>query len=245
MRFKKASDVKWYLYMSDSKLDMLFRQVASPDRERKTIEWSLDAKIAKLGRKKETEEASDRDAQLRAVVVALEESECIGTIESPKEYVRGTLPMRWGLLKDVGRPNEEPPLVFFGGEAGDTVFGFGGSSRHVIGNYGASATGSRSATPYLISHLLSGLGLPLEGWNAPHPLAADDYDYQTFIAVILATEHLLKKQGPTQNLEFLAKTLITDTYPNPYREDRRTNFVLGTPLYVALSRPLPAEFTEY
>ena len=72
--------------------------------------------------------------------------------------------MKWGLYGDAGRPTDEPPLVYFGGQTETTIFGLGGSTRHVIGFEGATSTSSRSATPYLVAHLLE--GLEPDGWHA-------------------------------------------------------------------------------
>src|SRR6185437_7872685 len=143
---------------------MLYQQVASSGKDKKSIEWGVDLKAFKFIRKSEEEGEPDRDDKLKIILRELDEAELVGTIDEPKEYVKGTLPIRWGLFRDWGRPMEEPPLVYFGGRTETTVFGFGGSSRHVVGNAGASATGSRSVTPSLVAHLLDGLGMSCQGW---------------------------------------------------------------------------------
>jgi uncharacterized protein DUF7019 len=74
--------------------------------------------------------------------------------------------MTMGLYGDAGRPTDEPPLVYFGGRTETTIFGLGGSTRHVIGFEGAISTSSRSATPYLVAHLLEGLEIEPDGWHA-------------------------------------------------------------------------------
>lgn len=143
MKFKNAAELKYYLYVSKAKLDMLYDQIAFSGKEKKSVEWVLDLKPFKASRKSEREDEPDRDDKLKAVIEALEQSQIVGTVDEPKEYVKGTLPMRWGIYRDAGRPTEEPPLVYFGGRTEQTIFGFGGSSRHVEGNAGCAATGSR------------------------------------------------------------------------------------------------------
>ena len=231
MAFKKAADCKYYLYISNSKLEMLCQQVASSGKDKKSVEWGVDLRAVKFIRKSEVEDEPDTDDKLKIILRELDDAGLVGTIDEPKEYVRGILPMRWGLFRDWGRPTEEPPLVYFGGRTETTVFGFGGSSRHVIGNVGASATGSRSVTPSLIAHLLDGLDMPRQGW------CVDGYvidDYDAYSAIELATDHL---KGPEQNLEFCAKTLLQGAIG--------MKILLGSPLYVALASPYPADLSNY
>lgn len=79
-----------------------------------------------------------------------------------------------------------------------------------------------------------------EGWRAYAP--TDDTEYQAFVAVAFATDHL---KGPLQNLEFYAKTLLTGKVVDRQHghEDWRRVF-LGTPLYVALAAPYPPDFDD-
>jgi hypothetical protein len=239
-RIKNSSELKYYLYISTSKLEMLYQQVASSGKDKKSVEWGVDLKAVKFIRKGEAEDEPDRDDKLKLVLQALDDADLVGTIEEPKEYVKGTLPMRWGLLRDWGRPTEEPPLVYFGARTETTVFGFGGSSRHVIGNAGASATGSRSVTPYLIAHLLDGLAMSREGWGAYQKYDSDD-DFDTFSAVKMATDHL---KGPEQNLEFYTKTLLRGKLWGSHGQVG-TKVFLGSPLYVAMASPYPEDLSNY
>jgi uncharacterized protein DUF7019 len=240
MRFKNASEFKYYIYISIAKLDMLYNQVASAAKEKKSIEWTIDLKALKFSRKNESEDEPDREDKLKAVIDALEYSQLVATVDEPKDYVKGTLPMRYGVYRDSGRPDEEAPLVYFGGATEETVFGFGGSTRHIEGNAGCSATGSRSATPYLIPHLLRGLGQPYSGWNA-FPHAAMTEDQMVCEAITLATDN---NPGPTQNLEFFAKTLFRSNRYDKLR-GKTMRVLLGTPLYVALASPYPNDISNF
>ena len=240
-RIKNASELKYHLYVSNSKLEMLYEQIVSSGNNKKnSFEWGVDLKVIKFMRKSEAENEPDTDDKLKKVLRELDDAELVGTIEEPKEYVKGILPMRWGLLRDAGRPTEEPPLVYFGGRTETTVFGFGGSSRHVIGNAGASATGSRSVTPYLVAHLLDGLDMSVQGWRADRKHDGDD-DCDTFSAIALATDHL---KGPEQRLEFYAKTLLRGEFSDGEHQ-KRMKVLLGSPLYVAMASPYPADLSNY
>jgi hypothetical protein len=211
---------------------MLSQEIASAGKNKKSVEWGVDLKVVKLAHKTERDDDASRNDKLKVILQAIEDFGLAGTIDSPKEYIKGSLPMKWGMLHDWGRPNEEPPLVYFGGRTQNTVFGLGGSSRHVIGVYGASATGSRSVTPSLVGHLLDGLNKSREGWITSPKFEGDD-NYDTYEAIELATDNL---SGPEQNMEFYAKTLLTGELIDR-KQEVMTKVLLASPLYVALTHP--------
>ena len=206
---------------------MLYQQVASADTHHIAVEWKLDSKIASMSRKHETDKQDTRHTRLQKVLKALDEGGLIGTVDKPSEYFRGHLRMRWGMFQDSGRPKGEPPLVYFGGKTNTTIIGLGGSTKHVEGLQGASSTGSRSATPYLVGHILEGLGINPEGWDS-----FKNGEYEVMVAIACATHAL---RPPAQNLEFVAKTLLTGHVRHPiYTNNEKTKCILGTPIYVAM-----------
>lgn len=237
MQVQSGRNLKSFAYISDSKLRALHGQLVEIPSDRK-LEWKMDIKVASLtGSLQQKESEQSRESKLKAVVDALESQGQIGTIHEPLEYFRGSVPMRWGIFQDQRRPENEPPLVYFGAFAGDTILGLGGSTRHVLGSEGISSTTSRSATPFLVHHLLSGLGLPDDGWDSFK--SYDDSEGMTYQAIVLATSQL---RGPTFDMEFVAKTLVTGSVRHQIvtRGERR-KCLLGTPLYVAFGRPMNAD----
>lgn len=214
---------------------MLYQQIEATDKSKKSFEWKATLGLLSVNRKTETQSVPTQEKMLQAVIKEIEDAGQIGTVDEPNMYVKGTLPMRWGIYKDVGRPDAEPPLVYFGGKTEQTLFGFGGSSRHVVGFEGASVTGSRSSTPYLVSHLLDGLEIAPDGWKA---YTSDDYS--AFDAVAWAN---YKLREPDQNLEFFAKTLLTGSVRHHWATDNKTmKALLGTPLYVVMAAPYPEDW---
>jgi len=238
---KKLSELKWYLYRSDAKLRMLYPQISHRGGPKKTIEWKVSAGIGSFSRKVETEQAVDEDDMLKTVIQELEDAGQVGTAHEPNLYIKGVMPMRWGLYDDSGlRVPGEGPLVYFGGldpEQGVLV-GLGGSSKHVMGHEGATSTYSRSCTPALVTALVHGIesGLP-EPPPTEDPRAGEDEVYR---AMAIAQHYL---RPPTQDLEFFAKTLMVgETHGcELYIGVPNVRVVLGTPLYVALVAPYPED----
>lgn len=240
-RIKSSSDIRFYLYVSDAKVNMLFEQMfTTPKRAFQTnLTISAGPVSGSLGTSGERP-SPDRDEKLRAVEERLIEQGLVGTPQEPKDYFRGILPMRWGMYNDLElRPENCPPLVYFGGFDPTTpvVVGLGGSSIHVMGHSGATGTYSRSATPTLVRWIVNGLfdeeGIEGLGGDMKHGLGRD-----LFEGICVALHYL---KPPTQQLEFLAKTLCRGkSYGMKHMTGvYETNVVLGTPLYVQQTHRLP------
>lgn len=228
MFLEDTSNMKYFVYLSDSKLRMLYSQIEESEAKRK-LEWKLNFKFLSTSRSTEKSSALSKHRQLEAVIKALDEQGQIGTIEEPADYFRGTCSMRWGMFNDVQKPENESPLVYFGAYPPNCILGLGGSAKHVQGFEGSSSTTSRSATPYIVHHLLQGLEIPSEGWNSSPNYDGDEG--QTFEAIALATSQL---RGPLERFEFVAKTLLKGTTRHSIvTNGERRNCLLGTPLYVA------------
>jgi len=239
-RPKNLADVKFYLYVSRSKVQMLYEQMYRATTGKK-LQVSAPLPIGSASLEAQLPDEVDRDDMLRAVIAELEERQLVGTVEEPKTYFKGIMAMRWGLYNDHGsRPEGEPVLVYFGGydPSANLLVGMGGSSRHVVGHEGASSTTSWSFTPTLVRWLLSGLSTdqpPDVGWREQY-----QEEHVLYGAMAIAQHHL---KPPTQNLEFVAKTLATGeaSVPPQFLGVDRTRVVLGTPLYVAQAHPSPDE----
>ena len=239
IRLKSAEDVKWYLYRSSAKIRMLFPQIAQAGGKKSAVEWKMSAGFGSVSRRVEHEGNIDEEDMLAAVIRELEESRQVGTVYEPNMYIKGVLPMRWGMYDDRGlRDPADGPLVYFGGldRAEGVLLGLGGSSKHVMGHEGATSTYSRSCTPALVRALMRGIesGLP-EPPPTEDPREGEDEVYRA----IAVAQHYLRP--PTQNLEFFAKTLMNgETHGcEAYIGIPNVRVVLGTPLFVALAPPYP------
>jgi hypothetical protein len=240
----RLSELRFYLYISEAKVNMLYEQVAgAPGRG---IRVSVAAPITggTLGAELDPKQAPTRDQKLRAVEKDLEERGLVGTVEEPRDYFRGLMSMRWGLFDDNGtRAPDEAPLVYFGGfdSSLPLIVGLGGSTRHVIGMDGATSTNSRSYGPIIARWLMAGLEK-----DAP-PDYPDWWDRgsetQALFGGMAAALHNLKP--PTQELAFLARTLTHGTLNGHQHLTgvSKSQMILGTPIFVEQVSPAPEEMT--
>lgn len=202
-----SSASKYYVYISESKLDMLYPQLGTRMLARQDSIGKLEAVLADLAR-----------------------GGHIGTIDEPKEYFAGSMPMRWGpCMFGATIGLDFSGLVYFGGVSGTTVIGLGGSGKHVIGQAGSAKPGVHSLLPAFMLQLQKELGESL-----PAPVNLPDFGDPSLGAVYVAT---MNGKGPAQELEFVAKRLAYGPCPAVWRtrSDQITEKVLvGTPLYVAM-----------
>lgn len=236
--------MRYYLYISDSKIDMLFGQIPQRLRRRLAAELTIDLKLVSAtlapSRTDET-----RYSKTDLVVHYLERHAEVGSVDYPQQYFRGTLPMRWG--------QATPRMVYFGGETARTVFGLGGSMRHVLGareangatSPDASVPDSKIETGYYYGpgsgapEIVSALDQLVAAVDEKSPLSKMG---STERAIVITTQ---KMSGHKYALEFLAKRLISSSMDYRRRQEIARNFagsnefmlpqhvLLGTPIYVA------------
>jgi len=142
--------MKYYIYISDAKVDMLFPQVPHDIKKKVATEWKMDLKVLSASRKTETETDDNRIARLETVVDFIRQYGNVGSVDEPDQYIEDTLTMRWGPYGS----SQNPP-VFFSGQTEGTLFGLGGSMQHLIGsgNQGTPLLITQSSLPILITLL--------------------------------------------------------------------------------------------
>jgi hypothetical protein len=121
--------VKYYIYISDAKVDMLFPQVPHDIKKKVATEWKMDLKLLSASRRVETEGEGNRIARLETVVDFIREYGNVGTVDESNDYIDDTLEMAWS-----DRVPYAKGMAYFTGETDKTLVGFGGSAHHVIGN---------------------------------------------------------------------------------------------------------------
>ncbi|MGX1130866.1 hypothetical protein RKD49_003056 [Streptomyces glaucescens] len=209
--------VRYYLYISDAKVDMLLSQVDPAYDRKRVTEFSVGVTMA--GAKRSVESAApDRVNRLERVVRHLEDHADLGTVDEPGQYVHGVLPMQWAALGD--------DTLYFGGRTERTVVGLGGSAGHALGTVPGEAPPQDRLSASLPLVLLTRLAaLAAQDGTA-------DADPDALASVLHANGAL---RGPAMTVEFVAKRMLHGPCPYPeFFPGRAMSVLLGSPLYVAL-----------
>jgi hypothetical protein len=102
--------MKYYIYISDAKVDMLFPQVPHDIKRKVSTKFGFDFKVVSASRQTEAETDESRISRLETVVEFIREFGNLGTVEQPDEYVEGDLVLHTAVF-----PDRNPKYVYFGG----------------------------------------------------------------------------------------------------------------------------------
>jgi hypothetical protein len=225
--------VKYYVYISDSKVDMLAAQVPLGFRERIAAELKVDLKVFSVSLAQVPSEET-RYSKVALVARHLDEEGLVGTVDEAAGYVAGVLPMHWGpwIHHDYGHYDPDVPMVWFAGETEQTAVGLAGSMKHLLGETERSLPEGGIYPTFTsfsnFSAILSVLVLE-EGGGGSEVEPSETAD------AISAIRQLTQRgvgAGRTmdiapQPLEFLARRLFEATGEDGKR------VLLGSPIYVA------------
>lgn len=240
---REVRPIRYYVYISDTKLEMLFEQIDQDIRKRVSAEVKVDLKVASLKLSKADDPASTRAAKLRVVERFIDKHHNVGTIMAPgTEYFRGQMDMQWGLVRDPAFEDREVQAVYFKGTASE---GRGillvGSSRHVLGESPAWDWPSMSTYARMME-MLQMIAERSGGQNVGALLDAYPGAEHSIVrawSVLGEPSYHNELSVPKQRLDFLAI---------PFAEYTSTvwahHVVLGTPLYVAMAREPRAGATD-
>jgi hypothetical protein len=232
----RAAPPKYYLYISDQKVDMLFPQVPVSIRMQTGTRFGItDGKPLK--EYSDLDRAGNRIFKLDAVLEFLRETGQIGTIDDPKAYFSGSGQIEWGYTHAFG--NRPKPFAYFTGETEGTAFLLSASSKYLAdGPRGKQSGFSSSSVPHVIDSLIKEIesnGTVPSTLDASKLISDHEKKDLPFTGNSLALDlvdtisgHLMAASQP---LEFAAKTLLRGVSP---RYGRKIN-ILGSPLYVALA----------
>lgn len=213
MCMNNHSEMKYYIYVSKSKIDMIYPQIPKNFFKAvdKKVEINLNVLKVSFGEKSIDETMYSR---LTAVIEYLDSMGKIGTIAEPKEYFYGKVHLQWTEIY--------PNVVFYGGILNDIALGLGGSMRHVLGYESIGVEPGISHTPWLVellSHEIENLITPQN-----RKLSIEETERRIFSSTDYWT-HALSKRA-FERFEFVAKTLKTGTYVNQ-------KILIGSPVFVA------------
>jgi uncharacterized protein DUF7019 len=213
--------MRFYLYVSDAKIEMLFGQIPEAERRRIAGTLKLDLKILGVDLSVEPREET-RYSKLRLVEEHIRSREEVGTVDRPKGFFAGQMDLRWGVWgEDSGGPGHS--MVYFTGRTKRTTLGLGGSERHLIGDPPGPPMLDRPSGKSNLLRILDAL-------TTDPDFAAERSErmgaQETWVVSAIMNS-VNKLPGPAQRLEFLARTL--------FRADGEHSVLLGTPVYVAVA----------
>jgi hypothetical protein len=210
--------VKYYIYISDSKVDMLLPQIPTEVKKKIATEFKIDFKILSASRKAESEiVAENRVTRLEAVCDFIQEFGNVGSVAQPDEYIFDAIHLRMGVT-------DEQNFVYFCGHKEYTTVVLGGSSKHLVGaeEYppGTCNYKHNSSLPRILEYvgtILKGNGIEKSN------------DTIHLLKYITGFSSLI--DSPRQRFEFLAKSLFYDSNAG----GSNIPVLIGSPLYVALA----------
>lgn len=213
--------MKYYLYMSDSKVDMLLPQVPGALKQTIATKLGFDIKIlsGEIGTQRRTHE--DRVARLATVDRYITSNYEPGSLGEDSPWVCATAFARIACLDEKAR------VVFFLVEKGNFVLAMGGSTVHLIGNAQVQNLESGfSFTHRLLEEFQRVADTRPEFLVMPHDFRTGVvWSKKEWFQVVL--DAVRRIDGPLQNISFLAKRLLSGVHNDK-------TIMLGTPLYVAL-----------
>jgi hypothetical protein len=216
-RIAATEAMKYYIYISDAKVDMLFPQVPHDIKKKIATEWKMDLKLLSASRRVETEGEDNRIARLETVVDFIREYGNLGSIDEPGEYIYDEQSAWVGIytLSDV---------AYFSGKTEKTIFGLSGTGKHLVG-----ADPNKSPWPNLTSLI------NIFDWLSEQNPTRDPDGMKMISVLVGVAEHMRR---PRQRIEFMAKRLLEQEYSDEVAP--QTRLLLATPLYVAMAdhRPL-------
>src|SRR5437588_9616412 len=185
--------MKHYIYISDTKVDMLYSQFDTSLLKKIAAELRVDLnfEIANVGttiRQNQTEET--RYSKIRVLVEYLERAGEVGWIDAPKTYFKGSLLMDWGAVY------EYEDAAYFRGKTDRTAIGLIGSRHHLIGSNSDALVNKYPIVLYSPREILKALASSTE---LPPSVADKDFRHtvQRFVEIQDVTDL-------AQPLEFLA-----------------------------------------
>lgn len=221
---KKSKKLKYYIYVSESKVNMLYSQID------KSLLAKLQAEVKftlRLFDVSFTEKQFDDSlyTKLHIVIEHIKKNYDVGSIGKPQEFFQDTIFMQWARIhRDV---------LFFGGSLNDTVLGLGGSMIHLLGHRSPKVEVGISHTPWLISVLAEELQMQIRDPELSRQLTL--YEEQTteennrrVLSAVNSWSSQISKR-PVEKFEFLAKRLRHDNYQGK-------KVLFGTPIYVAIAQ---------
>lgn len=213
-------NIDYFVYISDSKIEMLYEQIPWEGRKKLSYELGIDFGIVKA----RFSSVQNTIAQITKIkIIEKYISRRTGTVASPRSYFHGEMEMTWGPYYQSEEEFEN--FVYFGGKSLGIHVGLGGTITNCLGmsqNTGKQIT-SFSLSSYFLSALARGKGIPDPKRIYSKGNKLSDIETNALEAVVVANS---SPGYPKQRMKFLAKRFVrgsVDAGP----------VIVGSPIYVA------------
>ncbi|MET7363839.1 SAVMC3_10250 family protein [Streptomyces sp. NPDC005562] len=220
--------MRYYLYVSTAKVDMLYGQIPQKLLRRLAVEAKLDLKVVSLALQASPSETTTYD-RLDLVEAYLDREHDVSWMTEPAAWFRGE-----AALRVAGYGDPDGPTLMTGYD-GDTVVALIGSADHLIGH---------KAAPEMHRVGFSGLPALFRLLQDTPPAWEGQFEVRArgrMPSRGSVTENVLRCADsltvPPMNCEFLARHLLRDTVTRP--DGREVTVIVGTPLFVAMSDQVP------
>jgi hypothetical protein len=224
--------MKYYVYVSLTKLEMLYGQIDTPKSKKREASIGFDFKLVKGDFKEAREQNDSVYAKLTATVAELDSAGLIGTLRSRTHpFIRGSYEMIWA---DYGW-GKDPGITFWAFKNNDFALALAGSKFHVLGEQQNGAVGSHSLTGPIVLWLRSHLGEPFpeNTEETPRDRSFGGIDEEIVAQGLWLT--ITQTDGPRNKFEFVAKVLFRSTGKD-FSTGRIIPIILASPLYVSLAK---------
>lgn len=223
--------MKFFLYISDTKVEMLFDQVIESIPEK--ISWDIGLDL-KFFQSKRTSEKSNQISKIKKCEIIeryLFESDLVGNPLDDKPWIKSVC-----VNSKIISPDDSN-MTFFVLREEDYVITLGGSNYHLIGGTQDSIRHGHLVYQNEITKLLTRLanddqGFDSRGLNSSRedslnsnilPNSGSISQYDKYFSYV---DNIYNKFNPlTQNITFLTKVLFRGIYNGK-------KYIVGTPLYV-------------
>ena len=213
--------IRYYVYISQTKLEMLVPQIPSPLLRSLEAEIKVNVAVVAAGvRRSASAPSPELAARAGVLSVYLEKQGWVGTLADPGQYVKGVASLQYGVMRDYAAE-----LVFFGGVVDGVKLALIGSPASLIGA-AADTTANHSLDYYVLKFLSAAAeraGADADERQPPGWPRQEDPSgrYEKAVDEALNAGVL---PGTSVRLEFLAKPLF-----------RSDSVLVATPIYVALA----------
>jgi hypothetical protein len=223
--------IEYYDYISTSRVREMFQRIPRTIAKELSGEIGFSLPFSLLGKVSFGKSEVPVLQQLLAVCSYLEKHQSgqIGTVDQPKSYIAGAMPLFYRFLpQGFGvKEDEKPELAYFGGSTPTTILALGGPYTNIFreGESGRLSTVS-SSLPHLVCVLAKEYHM-----ISSHPRFRQKYDESQALDCISYMDRYEKGRSQLRKYSFLAKVKLDSEKVPIYNPPKR--ILLASPIFVA------------